>query len=167
MFHCSWRTRHSEYIRENYLSEGMPYKDLIKHASGLMTYCQVAEFQGRVMPTSQRERNMINIIALGSAVQPLKTTLAILDKSQALGRNGLKTDGSVTPFATTSSMFALGLAHTLTTAEMAKLRGHNLEAFKLTDVSERQFRRMIGMSLHRGTAGWLMMGLLASLGCQS
>ena len=151
---------------EHYVSEGMPYKDLIEHTSGLMTYCEVVELQGRAMPLSPRERNLINVVAAGMAVQPLTTPLAILDKGQSLGRNALKTDGSVCTFATSSSMFAFGPAHTLTTAEMAKLMGHELDDFKLAGISEGKFRHMIGMSLHKGTAGFLMLGLLASLGCE-
>ena len=108
------------------------------------------------MPTSQRERNLINVVAAGSAVQPLRATLAILDKAQSLGRNGIKTDGSVSPFATSSSMFALGPARTLTTAEMAKLMGHKLGKLTLAGISEAKFRHMLGMSLHKGTAGFLM-----------
>ena len=118
------------------------------------------------MPLSPRKRNLINVVAAGMAVQPLTTPLAILDKGQSLGRNALKTDGSVCTFATSSSMFAFGPAHTLTTAEMAKLMGHELDDFKLAGISEGKFRHMIGMSLHKGTAGFLMLGLLASLGCE-
>ena len=75
-------------------------------------------------------------------------------------------EGGVSPFATTSSMFALGPARTLTTAEMAKLMGHKLDELNLAGISEAKFRHMLGMSLHKGTAGFLMLGLLAPLGCQ-
>ena len=119
------------------------------------------------MPQSPRERNLINLIALGSAVQPLTATLAILDKTQKAAGNGFKADGSVSQFSANSFMFALGLASTLTTAEMAKLMGHKLEELELAGISEAQFRQMLSQSLHKGTARFLMLGLLASLGCQS
>ena len=75
---CHWRLRHTEYIHNHYVSKQLPYVDLIKLTSSLLTYCQVAEMKGAKMPSSQRERNLINILAAGSSAQPLANTLAIL-----------------------------------------------------------------------------------------
>ena len=77
MSQCRWRARHTAYIREHYVSEGICYEDLIEHTRGLMTYCEVVELHGKVMPTSQRGRNLIDVVAAGSAVQPLRTTLIL------------------------------------------------------------------------------------------
>ena len=54
----------------------------------------------------------------------------------------------------------------LITMQMAKLMGHDCGTLDLQGVTEAQFRQMIAMSLHKGVAGFLLMGLLASLGCQ-
>ena len=161
---CRWRSRHRKYIEERYTSERLPYQDLITLSTSLITYCQAAEAQGFVMPTAPRERNLINVVATASGVQPLENTLALLDKAQSLGRTSTKVDGSVPMLGTNSSLVSLGTASTLTTAEVAKLMGHELQSLNLQGITERQLRGMIGMSLHRATAGLLMLGLIASLG---
>ena len=161
---CKWRSRHERYIKENYTSNQMQYEDLIEISKGLLTYVQVAEMQGAKLPTSQRERNMINLLAAHSDNHPLSATLAVMDKEQSIGRNGIKRDGRVGAMGTNASIFSLADAATLTTAEKAKLMGHELSALGMTGVTETQFRKMLGMSLHRGTAGMIMIALLASLG---
>ena len=164
MGQCAWRSRHRKYIEDHYVSGSLPYDDLIALSSSLITYCQAVEAQGVVMPSAPRERNLINVVAAETGVQPLHTTLALLDKTQSLGRTSTRVDGSVPTLGVNSSLFSLGTASTLTTAEVARLMGHELQTLNLQNISERQFRGMIGMSLHKGTAGVLMLGLLASLG---
>ena len=139
-------------------------------SKGLLTYCQVVEMQGGQLPTSQRERNMINIYAAHADNHPLSTTLAVMDKEQSMGRNGIRRDGRVGAMSTNSSLFSFADAATLTTAEKAKLMGHDLHSLEhlhsleLGGVTEGQFRRMLGMSVHRGVAGMIMISLLATLG---
>ena len=99
-------------------------------------------------------------------MQPLSQTLGIFDKSQWLGHGGTHTDGGVPTILTKSSMFSFRTASALTTMQMAKLMGHDCDTLDLQGVTETQFRKMLAQSLHKGVAGFLLMGLLASLGCQ-
>ena len=161
---CSWRVRHKNYIRKNYTSTNMPIDAVIEFSKGLLTYVQMAEMQGVQLPTSQRERNMINIYAAHTENHPLSATLAVMDKEQSIGRNGLRRDGRVGAMSTNASIFSFADAATLTTAEKAKLMGHDLCSLELGGVTEAQFRTMLGMSLHRGVAGLIMISLLATLG---
>ena len=161
---CIWRGRHKNYIGKNYTSINTPVDAVMELSKGLLTYCQVAEMQGAQLPTSQRERNMINIYAAHADNHPLSTTLAVMDKEQSMGRNGLRRDGRVGAMCTNSSIFSFADAATLTTAEKAKLMGHDLHSLELGGVTEGQFRRMLGMSVHRGVAGMIMISRLATLG---
>ena len=149
----------------HYTSKEMQYPDFLKHTSSLMTYCHVVEAQGHQMPTNQRARNLISVLAAGVEAQPLAHSLAIFDKTQSLGRNGNTYECNVGALATSSSLFPLGTAYMITTAELAELMGHDRASLSLQGISEGQFRHMIGMSLREGVAGLLMLGLLATLGC--
>ena len=105
----------------------MSYADLMGLTNVLVSYCQAVESQGVVMPCRQREGKLVNILAMGLSVQPLNHNLSIFDMSQTLGMNSLKVDGLARALATTSCLFSLGTATTLTTADMAKLMGHDLD----------------------------------------
>ena len=43
---CSWRTKHKEFIEANYVTDALPYDELIKVASTLLQYVQVVEASG-------------------------------------------------------------------------------------------------------------------------
>ena len=47
---------------------------------------------------------------------------------------------------------------------MAKLMGHDIGDLQLQGISEPQFRQLLGMSVHKGVAGFLMVGLIGALG---
>ncbi len=130
-----------------------------------LTYVQVLEMYGHEAPAAPRERNLLNVVALFPSLQPLISTNAILDKSQSIDRMGLKVDGSVGTMATSAAMWSMRDGRTLTACQIAKLMGHKLDDigvhFKL---AETNLRKMLGMSLHVGTAGIAMTGLLASIG---
>ena len=44
------------------------------------------------------------------------------------------------------------------------LMGHDTSTLQVADITDAQFRQMLGLSLHVGTAGMMMAALLASLG---
>ena len=62
-------------------------------------------------------------------------------------------------------MFSLMDGRELSVAMMAKLMGHDLEEKTLNLTSERHMRHMLGMSVHVAVAGYVLVGLLASLSC--
>ena len=64
-------------------------------ADGCTTYIQALELSGQNVPTSARERNLLNILARLPAAQPLSSTVMIVDISQAADRCRPKYDGQV------------------------------------------------------------------------
>ena len=42
--------------------------------------------------------------------------------------------------------------------------GHNISTLDLAGITKTQFRSLLGMSVHRGVAGFLCTGLIAALG---
>jgi site-specific DNA-cytosine methylase len=161
---CEWRDKHADYIKKNYATDVMLYKDIIDLAATLLPYTAVVEKQGVALPQSQRERNMINILAAHLSLRPLMLTNAIMDKEHTITRAAFRVDGLMPTLVVNSSMFSFRDADTLGTAEVAKLMGHDIGNLDLTGISERQFRHMLGMSLHKSVAGLLVIGLLAALG---
>ena len=97
-------------------------------------------------------------------VRPLDFTAAILDQAHSMPRNGLRADGIVNTLLTNSSLFSLRDARVLNIAESSKLMGYDMGSLNLEGVTETQFRHMLGMSVHKGVAGLLLIGLLATLG---
>ena len=59
-------------------------------------------------------------------------------------------------------MLCSGKGRALTVSEMAKLMGHDIQRVEMR-CAETAFRHMLGMSVHRATMGFALMGLLASL----
>ena len=88
----------------------------------------------------------------------------IMDISQAIDRCKPKTDGSVPTMATNAKMWSFRAGKALDVSEMAKLMGHNLDAVDLRGTTECQMRHMLGMSMHVATAGFALIGLLATIG---
>ena len=78
----------------------------------------------------------------------------------------MRTDGTVGTMPTGARMWSLMDGRELEIPEMAKLMGHELAMLSLQGINEKQLCHMIGMSLHKGVAGFLMLGLLASLVCE-
>ena len=59
-------------------------------------------------------------------------------------------------------MLLSGKGRALTVSEMAKLMGHIIQNMEIS-CSAPIFKQMLGMSVHRGTMGFVLFGLLASL----
>ena len=118
-----------------------------------LTYIQVQELYVGQGPQAPRERNLLNIIAMLPACQPLQRTLAIIDKSQSIGMGGQRQDGLVPCMACNADMWVLRLGRRLSLAEVAKLMGHKPEALDVDGVTKTQMVKMFGMALHKGTAG--------------
>ena len=130
----------------------------------VVPYSRLADVQGADLPTSLRERNLLNVYAALHDYHHCPN--GVIDKSQSIGRTNARLDGVMGTLTTHSSMFSLADADCLSTSELAKLMGHNIEKLKLVKISESKMRHMLGMSLHLATAGALMVGLLASAGNQ-
>ena len=132
---------------------------------GNLTYIQALELiEHQSVPQSARERNMLNVFARLPAAQPLRSTVLIMDFSQAIDRCNAKTDGSVPTIATNAKMWSMRAAKTLDVIEMGKLTGHDLDRADLRCTTECQMRHMLGMSMHVATAGFALIGLLAAFG---
>ena len=137
---------------------------------GCLTYMQALELDKetplpiRNVPQSARERNLLNVFARLPAAQPLRSTLMILDISQAIDRCHAKTDGTVPTMATNAKMWSIRAGRALEVVEIAKLMGHDLADVNLRGTSENQMRHMLGMSMHVTTAGYALTGLLGAIG---
>ena len=133
---------------------------------GCLTYMQALELidPQKNVPTSVRERNLLNVFARLPAVQPLRSTVMIMDISQAIDRCKPKADGSVPTMATNAKMWSIRAGKALDCIEMAKLMGHDLDGVDLRGTTECQMRNMLGMSMHVATAGFALIGLLAAIG---
>ena len=132
---------------------------------GCLTYIQALELiKHQSVPQSARERNMLNVFACLPAAQPLRSTVLIMDISQAIDRCNAKADGSVPTMATNAKMWSMRAGKALDVSEMAKLMGHDLDSADLRCTTECQMRHMLGMSMHVATAGFALIGLLAAIG---
>ena len=137
---------------------------------GCLTYMQALELDTgtplpiRNVPQSARERNLLNVFARLPAAQPLRSTVMIMDISQAIDRCHAKTDGTVPTMATNAKMWSMRAGRPLDVSEMAKLMGHDLSTADLERTSEKSMAKMLGTSMHVATAGYALIGLLAAYG---
>ena len=137
---------------------------------GCLTYMQALELDKetpqpiRNVPQSARERNLLNVFARLPAAQPLRSTLMILDISQAIDRCHAKTDGTVPTAGINAKLWSFRAGRALDVIEVAKLMGHELDKMDLKGITESQMRRMLGNSMHVATAGFALIGLLAAVG---
>ena len=130
-----------------------------------LTYIQALELiDHQNVPQSARERNLLNVFARLPVVQPLRSTVMIMDISQAIDRCNAKADGSVPTMATNAKMWSMRAGRALEVSEMAKLMGHDFNGADLRGTTESQMRHMLGMSMHVATAGFALIGLLAAIG---
>ena len=136
---------------------------------GCLTYMQALELidPQKNVPTSVRERNLLNVFARLRVAQPLRSTVMIMDISQAIDRCKPKADGSVPTMATNAKMWMMRAGRELEVSEMAKLMGQYLDEADLRYTSRSQMRHMLGMSMHVATAGFAVAGLLAAVGVDS
>ena len=124
----------------------------------------IGQLQG---PKSPRERNMLNLFALLPCADPLRSTMMIMDISQAIDRARAKTDGSVPTMGTNARMWSMRAGRLLDVSEMAKLMGLHLAGVNLQCTTENAMRKMLGMSIHVATSGLALIGLLAAIGARS
>ena len=94
----------------------------------------------------------------------MRSTMMIMDISQAIDRARPKLDGTVPTMSTNARMWSMQAGRLLTVSELAKLMGVDLGACNLFDTTETQMRRMLGESVHVATSGFAMLGLLAAVG---
>ena len=160
---CAWRQTHKQFMTKMLASHGVPIGDVVQWFNDKMTYVALIELMGYPGPKSCRERNMLNIMSLLPDVQPMGHMPAIFDISQTIGFDSLHCDGSVGTMATSSVLWSIPDARALTCLEMAKLMGHD-ENTNFSGLSDPQVRKLLGMSLHVGTAGLMMSCVLAGLG---
>ena len=154
------------FIKKKFVTANVSYNDLMTYKKSKLVYTQVmAIYKGAASgPTSQPERNMLNILASLPDVGPGINPAAVLDKSQSITHCAMRVDGQVGAMATDAHMWCLADGELLTLAEMAKLMGHDITTMNLEGISDTKFRHMLGMSLHKGVAGFLCVGLIAGLG---
>ena len=105
----------------------------------------------------------MNIMSLFPEMHPLGSTPSILDISQDINRTGNRVDGLVGTMATNAIMWSVADAKILNMAECFKLMGHSADV-KFDGLSMRALRRLLGMSLHIGTAGLVTARIVASIG---
>ena len=156
---CSWRVKAKKYLADHGLQEAA--------ADGCVTYIQALELMGLVGPKSPRQRNMLNLIARLPIAHPLRSTLMIMDISQAIDRVWPRCDGVVPTMGVNATMWSIQAGRLLDVSEMAKMMGLDLsEEVDLRPTTECQMRQMLGMSIHVATAGFALIGLLAAAGCR-
>ena len=137
---------------------------------GTLTYIQALEMHNvdnndeLKLPKSARERSMLNVFARLPVAQPLRSTVMIVDISQAIDRCYPKTDGTVPTACINAKLWSIRAGRTLDMIEVAKLMGHDLDKVDLKGITESQMRRMLGNSMHVATAGFALIGLLAAVG---
>ena len=156
---CTWRAKATKFLGDNGLQWAV--------ADGCVTYIQALELNKGKTPHSARERQLVNMLARLPAAQPLRSTVMIMDISQAVDRCKPKYDGTVPTMATNARMWMMRAGRELNLGEMAKLMGHDLCETDLRFTSKEQMRQMLGMSMHVATAGFAMTGLIAAVGGDS
>jgi len=157
---CSWRRKNLEFSKKH-----LPHMDL-KNQEGRLTYIEVLEMMGLDAPQTARERNTLNLVALLPKAQPLDTSLAVLDLSQALDRCPMQTSGLVPTLATNSKPWSVRHGRLLKVWELMALCGLPKDA-DMSGQSAHQARHMLGNCMHVADIGaaaaaalFLAMGLL-------
>lgn len=128
-----------------------------------LTYLNVLELFGRDGPASARERNLLNIVACLPRCDPLASTLAVVDRGQALERAPIMFDGAVATLAQNSAMHVMRTGSCLTTAELAALMGLRLERLDVRAFTSRAFNARLGQSIHVSVMGSMLLALVAPL----
>ena len=133
-------------------------------ADGCVTYIQALELMGLPAPNIPRMRNMLNVFACLPVARPLRSTLMIMDISQAIDRARPKCDGTVPTMGVNASMWSMRAGRLLDVSEMAKVMGLDLSKVDLRFTAETHMRKMLGMNIHVATSGFALIGLLAVAG---
>ena len=132
-------------------------------ADGCLTYVQAIESVGLQAPTSARERNLLNMLARLPMAQPLQETLMVTDITQAADRQSIRYDGTLPTMTTNAKMWVVRAGRPFLFSEMAKLMGLDLNDLILDSTSAVSVRKMLGMGMHVGTAGFALCGLLGAV----
>ena len=153
---CTWRRLFMEYI----VAEGLV--DVIRKKQGMLTYLQVLEMNGRHGPENPRRRLLINLFAARPEAQPLNETLMVGDVSQNPPFGDLHIDGDTSVFTTSSCVWAFQAGEALCVKHCAALMAVDMSVVKLTkDMSECWFRQRLGLAVHVGNFGLVLMAALA------
>lgn len=143
---CSWRRKAAEYIKKH-----MPNVTLANE-EGKLTYVEVMEMMGLEGPTSARERNLLNLVALHPKAVPLDTSLAILDLSQGIDRLTIMANGIIPTLATNSRPWSMRHARVLTVGELMAACGLP-PAADMREQTESSARFMLGNCMHVADIG--------------
>ena len=163
MTDCEWRKQHRQMIVKRLCNEKNNYDVIIQRYVPKLTYINLIEMAGFAGPQSCRERNMLNIISLLPELHPVPAVPGLVDKSQSISRAALRHDGTVPTMATNATMWSLPDARVLSVQEIGKLMGHDMCNTEVSGISETNLKKMLGLSLHVGTAGLIVCCLIASL----
>ena len=160
---CIWRQEALDWIAKHVAGEGGPNDFLNEVRLKSLTYVQVVELAGKAAPSSQRERNLLNLVTLLPKFFPLHATNGVVDVSQGIQHLPMSTDGSLPTAASNASMWSVADGTQLTVSALAKLMGHNIQSFNIKGITEPKMRHMLGHGIHVATAGTCVATLLASL----
>lgn len=155
---CVWRLKAMDWIHKHYGPQWLQGS-----IAERLTYCRVAEMQGRATPSSARERSLLNLLAHMEVLRPIAATQGILDLSQAIDRCSLRTDGSIPTVATNTRLWSLSDAEELSLGSVAYLHGHDLAALRGLPESPAQLRCLLGNGLHRACVGMLEAAAFAAI----
>ena len=155
---CRWREKALKFIDDHFGSS------FISEEVCKLTYVQTLELAGLPGPSSARERNLLNLISYLPQCSPMRETLAVLDITQAVDYVCVKVDGTVPTGATNTVYWSMRHGRKLSTSGMGALMGHDMPGFRLpNDLSESQFRGLLGNGLHTAAIGVSMCGAIAAI----
>ncbi len=154
---CLWRRKMVEFAAERCPS-GM---GRTQAEASKLTYVQVMAMHGLEAPSSPRQRNLLNVLALLPQAQPLNETLLVADLGQSVDAPAQIFDGSVPAFLSNSALFCFRAGAFLTTAQKGALMGYRLDHLRLEHCSEAWLSGKLGSSVHVANMGAMLMALVA------
>lgn len=154
---CAWRRSHLEWIERRLPSGFSPHAE-----EGKITYVQLlGQCPGATVPSSPRERNMLNLLACLPCIADMNTSLAIIDLSQTIFRSSFRHDGLTPTLATNSRLFSLQLGRELQLGELMTLCGLPQTA-DFCGQSHTSTRRLLGNCMHISNIG-VVLGIALAL----
>ena len=128
-----------------------------------MTHLQVLEMHGLHGPNNPRRRLLINLLALRPDASPLNETMMVGDVSQNPPFGDVYTNGYTPVFTTSSCVWVFQIGEILKTSHTAALMGMDLSTVKFSqDMGEPWFRQRLGLAVHIGNFGLVLLAALAS-----
>ena len=165
MIDCEWRKQHRMLVKK-LCNEKNNYDVIMQRYAPKLAYINVIEMAGFAGPPSSRERSMLNIHSLLPELHPVPAVPGLVDKSQSISRAALRHDGTVPTMATNATMWSFPDARVLSVQEIGKLMGHDMCNTEVSGISETNLKKMLGLSLHVGTACGSPQGRRGSAGCE-